>query len=233
MFRSLVSLVLFFGAACAWAADRASTVGLYPLWENTGFVEHAGRGQIGTSALQIGIRDVAHVGVQPLGFAYRTPNAYTKFVLARGGELQLALQVGVHVLLEGAATSAFSPLYASRLDNHDFRMYLVPVALASTWILNDWIHLHQTFTAMTVAGGGAIQTEVIPTYSLVAEFFAFQNHSLGLHASEVGFHRHDYYLAGFSYRYSSSWFEARLGYFYRFREIGTQGGPLLSVGILF
>lgn len=212
---------------------RLNTQGFYPLWESTGYVQPEKELFASTIGVQYGFENEGHVGVMPVSYLYRTPNFYVKHRLMTdpNNRWQLAVQANLYYVLRGAARSLFSPVYTSRLDNSDFGFVMLPVALAGSYALKNWWLLHGTFTAMGIFGGG-MQNGVESGLSLVSEFRAFESQSLLLHLGEVGFWSHDFWYTGVSYRYRSDSFEFRLGYFYRTFVLGTQSGPMISVGFL-
>lgn len=209
---------------------HADSMGFYPIWENTGNLLPDQEIYLGTNGAGFGAGGVAQVGVHPVQFMYRAPNAYTKFRLLQRGQLKLAVQVGAYYLLEHAGKAFLSPMYTSRLNNPDFSMTLVPATLGSTYSVGEWLQLHQSVTALTTLSNGPVKNEVTPGYSLLTEFVARARHSVVLHLSEIGFWKHDMAIMGASYRYSNSWLEFRLGYFYRIQDMGTQHAPLIGLG---
>jgi hypothetical protein len=223
------------GLALANTIDgpRPSAEGFYPIWENTGFVERHREMYIGTNGAHYGILNVAQIGVQPINFIYRSPNAYAKVQLARGDQWRLSGQIGAYYLMSEASRAFFSPMYSSRLDNPGFSVYLMPVSLTATHQVSDWLELHQTATALGVhSSSGRLPAQAYLGYSVVAELKARARHSVLLHAGEVGFWNHDFSLLGTSYRYHNSWMEFRLGYFYRMRPNGMQASPLIGFGLV-
>ncbi len=198
---------------------RRDTTGLYPIWESTGHVERGGDIRIGSTGAQVGILDVAHVGIQPINFIYRSPNAFLKVALFASERWRIAAQVGGYRLLDSASHALFSPMYSSRLDNTGFGVTLVPVSLSASVEVARWLEIHQTLTGLGVYAPDHLHT-------------AGARHGITLHASEVGFWAHDMAIAGASYRYRNGWTELRLGYFYRFGKSGVQASPLASLGVL-
>jgi hypothetical protein len=237
-FLVLLACVLTAGASSAaedpTGADllRRDTTGLYPIWENTGHIEKGGDIHVGTTGAQVGILDVAHVGVLPINFVYRAPNGYLKVALFASPRWRIAAQAGAFRLLDSASHALFSPMYSSRLDNTGFGVTLVPVSLSASVEVARWLEVHQTLTGLGVFAPGHLRTAVTPGYSVVAELNPHSRHGLSLHASEVGFWAHDMAIAGASYRYRNGWTELRLGYFYRFGKSGVQASPLVSLGVL-
>jgi hypothetical protein len=212
---------------------RSSTEGFYPIWENTGFVERHREMYIGTNGAHYGIANVAQVGVEPVNFIYRSPNGYAKFALFNRGNWHVAEQVGGYYLMTEASRAFFSPMYASRLDNPDFSVVLLPVSTTATLEVSDWMQIHQTATVLGVySNSGQLDNTAFFGYSVVAELLARARHSVLVHAGEVGFWNHDFGMTGVSYRYHNTWMDFQLGYFYRFRQDGTQTAPLVSFGIL-
>lgn len=206
------------------------TEGFYPIWESTGSIESHRKIYIGSNGAHVGIRDRVQVGVQPVYFMYRTPNANIKILLRDFETTSLTVQVSYYRLMEEASRAFLSPMYTSRLDNPDFRVHLTPVSLASSTHIGDWLDLHQSVTALPLFTDGPLNNEVNFGYSATAEFLGRRSHSVLLHGGEVGFWRHDFSFLGTSYRYRGSTVEFRLGYFYRLRPGSQQSGPLLALG---
>jgi hypothetical protein len=246
MVRSLLGLLLSCALSLGASAEelsaattvevapetRLDTTGFYPIWENTGHVEKPGDVRVGTTGAQVGLGRIGHVGVQPINFIYRSPNAYLKVALAESARWNLAAQVGVFRLLAGASRAFFSPMYASRLDNSDFALTLVPLSFCVSGGIGQWMELHQTLTGLVLLTSGPLRNRVTPGYSAVAELNPHGRHGLSLHAGETGFWAHDLAIVGASYRYRNTWMEFRLGYFYRFTKTGSQAAPLASFGLL-
>jgi hypothetical protein len=229
-------LVLTLAATVAAGAKaeelRLDTTGLYPIWESTGHVEEGGSVRVSTTGAQVGIRDLAHVGVLPLYFIDRTPNGYVKVVLPAPQGWHVAAQVGAYRLLEGASHAFFSPMFSSRLDNTDFAVNLIPVSVSASYDVTRWLEIHQTLTSLAVLAPGHLESRVTPGYSVAAEINPRGRHGLTLHAMDVGIWTKELAVAGASYRYRNGWAELRLGYFYRFTSAGVQASPLASFGVL-
>ncbi|ADO68911.1 uncharacterized protein STAUR_1107 [Stigmatella aurantiaca DW4/3-1] len=203
---------------------------LYPLWENTGFLlPHRGL-YVGSSQAELGLFDVAQVGVHPLFFVFRTLNAHAKVRLLSDERLSVAAHAEVLVFLPGAGEAFVSSNYVSRLDTSDSLLTVVPVGATASYALTSWLYLHGTATVMGMLDHGPFENRAVLGTTGVAEVLALQHHSVSLHLGEVGFWNHDFASLGGSYRYRRSWFELKLGYFYRFMEDGRQGSPLLAVG---
>ncbi len=211
-------------------APASAPTPLYPLWEGTGRVLRHRQLYLGSSHLALGLFDRAQVGVHPVSFLFRTPNLNAKLQLLERGPLSVALQAELVVFLPGASESFVSSNYVSRLDNTGLRVTVVPVGVAASYAVSSWLNLHTTATLAGIFDNGPLQERVVPGLSLVAEALALEHHSVLAHLGEVGFWDHDQAVLGVSYRYRRAWFEARLGYFYRFMEDGNQGSPLLSLG---
>jgi hypothetical protein len=236
MKQIVLSLMMAWSLFSVTAAEgeplRASTTGFYPLWENTGHIERHREVFLGTTGAQVGILDRLHLGVEPIQFLYRTPNLYAKVSLYDDGPWHVAGQVGALYLMERAGRASLSPMYTSRLDNFDYSVCLIPATLAVSHQIGDWLELHHGLTALGLMTGGPLQDEVTFGYALEAELNPLGRHAAILHAAEVGLWRHDHAILGASYRYRNTWLELRLGYFYRLRAAGTQGGPLIGLGLL-
>jgi hypothetical protein len=223
------------GEGIAFADDapiRPDTTGFYPLWEGTAHVEANADVHLGTTGAQIGIGDLAHVGVQPINYLFRTPNAYVKVPFFDSGGWYVAAQVGGYRLLEGASRAFYSPMFSSRLDNPDFAVNLVPVSLSMSVEITRWLELHQTLTGLGIVASAPLANEVKVGYAAIAEFLPHEHHAISIHAGEIGFWAHELAYVGASYRYRSGWLELRIGYFYRFTPEGAQGGPLVGIGVL-
>lgn len=231
--RLALGLLLFSLPVFSDTSDlRASTTGFYPLWENTAFVEKGGDAFFGTYSGHVGILGRANIGVAPIHFAYRTPNVFVKSRIWNNDSFFVSGQVGAYYLLERASRSSMSPDYTSRLDNPDFTMTLLPISLATTYRLDDWIDLHQTVTSLWITSSGPVDNQMSLSYSFVAELLPVGRHSLNFHWTDVGLWNHDNTILGTSYRYRNTWVEFRLGYFYRIRRLGNQSGPLIGLGFL-
>ena len=231
--KRLISAFLLVISGAAVAEElRPDTTGFYPMWENTGHVEHAADVHVGSTGAQVGIADVAHVGIQPINFIYRSPNAYAKVELYRSGRWSIAAQAAGYRLLSGAGLAFFSPMYSTRIDNRDFGITLAPVSLSASWEVAKWLEVHQTLTSLFVYSNGPVKSGVTGGYSLMVELNPHGRHGLCFHAADAGFVVHDLGLAGASYRYRNGWLELRLGYFYRATPAGVQATPLAALGVL-
>jgi hypothetical protein len=243
----LVLLSLLFAASAARAespspppADEGSApaeaptpvlTSLYPLWENTAQVLGHRSMYVGTSNTELGLFDVAQVGVHPLSFIFRTPNVHAKVRLLSRERLAVAAHAEVLVFLPGASEAFTSSNYISRLDTRDILLTVVPVGATASYQVRPWLYLHGTGTLMGIFDNGPYQDRVVLGTNLVAEFLALQHHSVRVHLGEVGYWNHDFSLIGASYCYRRSWFEAQLGYFYRFFKDGRQTNPMLALGV--
>jgi hypothetical protein len=216
--------------APAEGAPASILTPLYPLWEGTGRVLAHRRLYLGSSHLELGLLDRVQVGVHPVSFLFRTPNVHAKLRLLERGPLSVAAQAELNVFLPGASEAFVSSNYVSRLDNTGLTVTVVPVGVAATYAVSPWLYLHATGTLAGIFDNGPLQERVVPGLTLVAEALALQHHSLFAHLGEVGFWEHDQAVVGLSYRYHRGWFEARLGYVYRFMKDGSQGSPLLALG---
>jgi hypothetical protein len=63
------------------------------------------------------------------------------------------------------------------------------------------------------------------------EWAAFEHHSLVLHAGDMGFLHHDYWMFGPSYRYHRGIFDASLGEAVRIYGEGRELFPVATVGV--
>ena len=205
--------------------------GLYPLWESSGFVLAPAQARLGINTTSIGVWRTLQLGTSPSAFVFRVPNLWAKVGVYSKDGLHLALQAGAFGVLAGASKSFLSPQYASRLNNPDALVMVVPVSFAASWEVTPWLRLHNTVTAMGVFSK-KLRSDVTVGDFLTAEFRAFQRHAVFLHTGEIGFWEHDQNVLGVSYRYNYHWFEVRLGYFYRFSKDGAQSAPLFDLGLV-
>jgi hypothetical protein len=203
---------------------------LYPLWENTGHVLGHRRLFLGTSNVELGLFDVAQVGVHPLFFVFRTLNVHGKVRLLSHEQLSLAAHAEVLVFLPGASEAFTTSNYVSRVDTRDVLLTVVPVGLSASYEATPWLYLHGTATVAGMFDDGPYRNRLVPGAHLVAELLALEHHSLSAHVGEVGFWDHDFTSVGASYRYRRSWFEVRVGYFFRLMKDGRQSNPLLALG---
>lgn len=203
---------------------------LYPLWENNGLLLGHRRLFLGTNQAEIGLFDVVQVGVHPVYFIFRAPNAHAKVRLLARERLSVAAHAEVVVFLPGAGEAFVSSNYVSRLDTSDSLLTVVPVGASASYALTPWLYLHGTATVMGMFDDGPFRSRGVFGTALVAEALALQHHSFSVHVGEVGFWNHDFNSLGGTYRYRRGWFELKLGYFYRFMKDGRQASPLLSLG---
>ena len=133
------------------------------------------------------------------------------------------------MLLPGATSIFTSSNFVSRIDNSRGELWVVPLGSTLSWFLADFAALHTTLTLMSV-GGHEQPLYASLGLSTVLELRALRLHGLQLHLAEVGFWRHDLFVAGASYRFDYGWFSAQIGYFYRLTRDGRQASPLLSLG---
>ncbi len=239
MLHRLLLLSLLLGGVSARAEEPTppapdeptpALTALYPLWENTGHIlGHRGL-YLSTSHMELGLFDRAQVGVHPLFFLFRTLNAHGKVKLLARERLSVAAHAEVLVFLPGASEAFISSNYISRIDTRDVTLTVVPVGATASYEATPWLYLHGTATVAGLFDDGPFRNRLVPGISLVAELLALKRHSLSAHVGEVGFWDHDFSTLGVSYRYRLGWFEAKLGYFYRFLSEGRQGNPLITVG---
>ena len=212
---------------------RSNASGFYPIWENTAEVESHQEIFIGTTGAQFGVLNRAQVGSNLLQFIYRTPNISGKFLLPSPASLstwKFGVSATYFHLLESASESLFSPMYNSRITNPDFSIHLTSLQALATHQPNDWIRFHHSLTALSTVASGPLNSETYLGYSFVAELSGKRSHSLLLHATEVGFWKHDFSLLGLSYRYQGKVTELRAGYFYRMTRAGVEHSPLVGLG---
>jgi hypothetical protein len=170
------------------------------------------------------------LGTHPLSFIFRTPNVHGKVRLLSRERLAVAAHAELLVFLPGASEAFISSNYISRLDTRDILLTVIPVGGTATYQLTPWLYLHGTATVMGIFDDGPYRNRLVPGVTMVAEFLALEHHTFRAHAGEVGFWSHDFNLLGASYCYRRKWFEAQVGYFFRFMRDGRQGNPLLSLG---
>jgi hypothetical protein len=213
------------------APPSSALTALYPLWENTGHVLGHRRLFLGTSNAELGLFDVAQVGVHPLFFIFRTLNVHGKVRLLSRERLSLAAHAEVLVFLPGASEAFTTSNYVSRMDTRDVLLTVVPVGVSASFAATPRLYLHGTATVAGMFDDGPYRNRLVPGATLVAELLALEHHSLSAHVGEVGFWDHDFTSLGASYRYRRGWFEVRVGYFYRFMKDGRQSNPLLALGV--
>ena len=223
MLAALALATLFEGHA------QFERVGFYPLWENTGTVLDRREAIVGTGYFELGIGGGAQVGLRPQEFLFRTPNLHGKLRLFASERLEWSAHAEVLALLSGATSTFSSSNFVSRIDNSSGTLWVAPLGTTLSWFPADFAAVHTTLTMLSAAGAGQ------PYYasfglSSVAELRALSHHALLLHATEIGFWKQDQFILGGSYRFSYGWFDAQLGYFYRFSPDGSQASPLLSLG---
>jgi hypothetical protein len=208
----------------------SSLTALYPLWENTGHILGHRRLFLGTSNAEFGLFDKVQVGVHPLFYLFRTLNLHGKVRLLSRERLSVAAHAEILYFLPGASEAFVSSNYVSRIDTRDVQLTVVPVGTSASYAVTSWFYLHGTATVAGIFDNGPFRERLVLGTTVVAEVLALQRHSLALHAGEVGFWNHDFGTLGASYRYRRSWFELKLGYFFRFMKDGRQGSPLFSLG---
>lgn len=211
------------------AHEGFAAVGFYPLWENSAHLLRHRDALLGTDAFELGLFDRFQAGLRPQEFLFRTPNAHAKVQLYARGALELAAQLEVLWLLPGATNVFTSSNFVSRIDNARGGLWVVPLGSTLTWYPAEFAALHTTLSVMGVAGSEQ------PLYaslglSTVLEVHAHRRLAFLLHASEIGFWRHDLFVVGASFRLRFGWFYTQLGYFYRVSPDGRQASPLLSLG---
>lgn len=216
--------------ASAGMSPRMAPVGLYPLWENTAHVLGHERLYVGTQAVELGLLDRVQLGGRPMSFVFRTPNLHAKVSLLRNERLSIAAHAEALVFLPGASEAFTSSNYVSRLDTRDVTLIVVPVGATASFSPVSWFQLHGTATVMGTFGNEVYEGRATVGASLVAQLLVGKHHAFSTHVGEMGFWNHDFTLVGASYRFRVRWFEAQLGYFYRFTPDGGQSSPLLSLG---
>ncbi|WNG46985.1 hypothetical protein F0U60_24785 [Archangium minus] len=216
--------------ASAGMSPKLTPLGLYPLWENTGHVLGHGRLYVGTQSVEIGLLDRVQLGGRPFSFVFRTPNVHAKVSLLRNERLSIAAHAEALVFLPGSSEAFTSSNYVSRLDTRDVTLTVLPVGATASFTPVPWFQLHGTATVMGTFGNEVYVGRATVGASLVAQLLVREHHAFSTHVGEMGFWNHDFTLIGASYRFRIRWFEAQLGYFYRFMPDGGQSSPLLSLG---
>lgn len=234
-------LVAMVSAASAeesvWQREAASdsgrvvaTNGLFPIWENTGVLLEAQRVYLGTSQLAAALGSRVQVGVNPLRFAFRTPNLGAKVALASTRRVKVAAAVDVLWLMPGSSDVFSTSNFSTRLDTTQSSVIAVPLAVAATTSISSSLFVHATVTQIfTVTAGKPVQTA--SGASIVGEWRPLAHHAISAHVTEVGFWRHEFFQFGASYRYQRSIFEGRLGVAYQLRPDGPRVVPALSLGV--
>ena len=224
-------LAAFLLAALFESHAAFEKVGFYPLWESTGTALDHREAIIGTGYFEIGLGGNAQLGLRPQEFLFRTPNLHGKLRLLARERYEVSVHAEVLALLSGATSTFTSSNFVSRIDNSRGVLWVAPVGASLSWFPADFAAVHTTLTAMTVGGAGQSAYESFGLSS-VAELRALSHHALLFHLTEIGFWRQDQFILGASYRLSLGWFDAQIGYFYRFSPDGSQASPLLSLGAM-
>ena len=206
--------------------------GLYPLWEGTGNMLEPRRIYIGNNWLALGFAQRFSVGIRPVSFFFRVPNAEFKALVYARDTLKVSMQLAPSLVLSGASESFTSSTFVSRFDNGHHHLWLLPLSANASWQLLEEFCLHASLTALGTLGKHVPNLQLTFGFTAVAEFMAHENHSLMLHFGEVGFWHHALAMLGASYRLHWKWLNAQLGYFYRLSPDGNQGGPLIALGAL-
>jgi hypothetical protein len=213
-------------------ASGSSFYGLYPLWESTGNMLGHRRVFIGTNWLALGFAQRFSIGIRPVSFFFRVPNADFKALVFERNNLKVSMQLAPSLILPGASESFTSTNFVSRFDDANHHLWLLPLSANASWHILDELCLHASLTALGTLGKHVPNLQVTFGLAVFAEFMAWKNHSFMLHLGEIGFWNHDLSIVGASYRFHWKWLEAQLGYFYRFSPDGNQGGPLIALGVL-
>jgi hypothetical protein len=206
--------------------------GLLPIWENTGEVLRHRELFLGTSNIQFGIADLGHIGFNPNILAHKTPNLHGKVQIYRGDILHVALQAESFFLVYPSEETLYSSFFGSPIANRNHTLSIVPVSIASSIVLADWLILHRTVTAAIVFGNGPLRDGLTVGSNGILELRASPNHGLLIHVGDVGLWNHAYGYVGASYQLTYGWFSAEGGGFIRFDGVGRQSLPLLRIGVL-
>ena len=225
------------GEVTAWHRPEASdsgrvvaTSGLFPLWENTGVLLAPSRVYLGTSQLAAALGSRVQVGLNPLRYAFRTPNLGVKVSLVQSPRVAVAANAEVLWLMPGSSEMFSTSNFSARLDTSQRSIVAVPMSISATTALTPSLLLHLTVTELfrTTSRPG-LQTS--SGASAVVEWRPLTHHAMAAHVTEVGFWQHDFFQFGASYRYQRSIFEARLGVAYQLRADGPRVVPAASIGV--
>ncbi len=223
-----ISVDGFFQPEASASGRTAPTVGLFPLWENTGVVLGHGRFALATNQLGAGMGDRAQISVNPMRFAFRTPNLGFKAALLSTKQLRLAASADLIWLLPGASDAFSTSNISSRISEGRTDKFIAPLAVSSSFALAQTVTIHLTVTGLVTY---ARLPDAWLGLSGVCEWRPLLHHSISLHLTEVGFWRHDFVQFGGSYRFQQGIFEARLGVSYQLLADGSILMPAFSVGI--
>jgi len=205
--------------------------GFYPLIESTGYVPKKNTAQFGFNQISYSVFDRLNISLEPMIMVANTPNLSVKGLLYEDNKNSIALSGGIKALLP-RIDGFFSIYYSSRIHNPNSTLYVLPVSLAHSYKLNQNISFHHTITDINVLSQSDFKNKANLAYSTIVQLKAREQHSLQIHASEVGFWDHDYYYFGVSYRYTGKYFYTQMGYFNRIQQEGVQGIPLVDFGIV-
>ncbi len=207
-----------------------ATSGLFPVWENTGELLAPSRVSLGSSQLAAAVGARFQLGLNPLRFAFRTPNLGLKLGLVTTERVKVAVAADVLWLMPGSSDAFTTSNFSTRLDTSQQSVVAVPLGLAASTALTPNLFVHTTVTQIfTVPQGKAVHTA--SGVSAVLEWRPLAHHAFSAHATEVGFWRHEFFQFGASYRYQRSIFEARAGIGYQLRADGARVVPALSAGV--
>ena len=205
--------------------------GFYPLIEDTGYVASRNTWQLGFNQVGFTVFKKISISAQPMLYVANTPNIMLKGQIYSDGKHALAISSSINAMRPNT-DNFFSSFYSSRVYVPNSILYVVPIALAHSYKINRHITFHQTATDINVLSREDFKNKANIAYSAVLQLKARQEHSLNLHASEVGFFDHDYYYYGISYRYTAKHFFTQMGYFNRVQLEGVQGIPLFDIGFI-
>lgn len=209
---------------------QPSPNGLYPIWESDGRVLPNRGLVLGVRRAQFGIADRLHLNMDIGMFISRTPNMGGRLSLWRDAKFATSLQVMGYLALPGAYEPFWSSSYQPRFAPPK-SVFMLPVSFAHSIHLTPWLKLHNTSTILGVAGK-AIETDGVVGHFATLEMNANLMNSLFLHVGEVGFWRHEFLVMGASYRFFWSWFEARIGYYFRVHPDGVESQPLFDMQVV-
>lgn len=205
--------------------------GFYPLIESTGYVPKKNTVQFGFNQISYSVFDKFNISLEPMIMVANTPNLSVKGLVYEDSKNSIAVNSGVKALLPNT-DGFFSIYYSSRIHNPDSTLYVLPLSLAHSYKLNQHISFHHTITDINVLSRSDFKNKANLAYSTIVQLKAREQHSLMIHASEVGFWDHDYYYFGVSYRFTGKYFYTQMGYFNRVQQEGVQGIPLVDFGIV-
>lgn len=205
--------------------------GFYPLIESTGYIPKKNTVQFGFNQISYSVLDKLNISLEPMIMVANTPNLTVKGLVYEDNKNSIAFSTGVKALLP-QTDGFFSIYYSSRIHNPNSTLYVLPLTVAHSYKFNQHISFHHSVTDINVLSRSDFKNKANLAYSTIVQLKAREQHSLMIHASEVGFWDHDYYYFGVSYRFTGKYFYTQMGYFNRIQQEGVQGIPLVDFGIV-